>query len=112
LLFCLKDLRYGSGVLKSHGLIKSLYRGFELSGFKSFVSIKEGWIRGYVYEFLENQYQVSWSPDPDRKLVFRKKPWILMPTQGFSATLHNRNLANPMLIGLNGDMVNVSKKKK
>lgn len=75
------------------------------------MTIKEGWHRGYSYEFMSNSLLMSWTPYPHYKQFEPKLRWSSMPATGFSATLHNRNASNPMMIALDGEHVNTHKIK-
>ena len=74
------------------------------------VTIKEGELRGNVFAFYNNQMMSGWSSVSGYIRVkhtnhFKKNIVTSLPQNGFQTVFHNRDINNPLLIGLNGKKV-------
>ncbi len=67
------------------------------------MTCKEGHKRGFVYQYTDKTMFSSW--DLHNKPVDSREPWTEMAPNGFSAVLHNRNISDPVMIGLSDEEV-------
>jgi len=101
-----KGLREGDvGKLTKTGLTKDLWQGFE-PNVTAIMTCKEGYRRGYSYQYYGKTNWSSW--DLNYKPVESNQPWIDLAPNGLKAVLHNRNVSDPVMIGLEGsDVLNI-----
>lgn len=109
LIFSDSELKYGSGNLVTSGKISDLLPGFDPKGFDAMMTIKEGQMRGFTFAFYKSNERSGWTPTGYTRIKhvneFKKKAVNVFPKDGFDAVLHNRDLTNPMMIGMRGKMV-------
>ncbi|CAG2114305.1 unnamed protein product, partial [Medioppia subpectinata] len=107
--FVMENLRYGSGVLMASGSTDKLLPNFDSNGLTSMATIQEGQLRGYVFAFYKSQMMSGWSPSGYVRVKhtnqFKKSLTPSLPKNGFETVFHNRDIKDPLLIGLNGDKV-------
>lgn len=106
--FVVEGLHEGTGIgnVTKKGFHQDLWQRSETTHFRSFVTVKEGWRRGFMYQFMNNRNFKSWTPFPYAKIWADNQFYgPTMPEDGFDALLHNRDFDNPTLIGLKKDMV-------
>ncbi|XP_054166490.1 uncharacterized protein LOC128963963 [Oppia nitens] len=107
--YVMENLRYGSGTLLASGLTNKLFPNFDDKNFTSMLSIKEGELRGNMFAFYNNQMTSGWRTSgwftAKTENYQKKTPIKSLPINGFQTVFHNRNINNPLLVGLDGKKV-------